>query len=245
MQHDFLELDEFVAEASKTAKDKIREIQILPMQESGLQLGCWALRLDGLREGMNPLAWKIEVFYIYDRQDFIATAAMEGGDADEMFAEAQECYNNGTRRGRAYDPEHLSGRLCEYPAYELLPISEEEAQQVQLFEFRVPVIFGMCDWFEPLIDQAIEEMTTSGLGGGAEPLPCPSCGDKQSVRAIAAHNATGVFRAVRTETGYALLSNDATNVLDISHLHLVCGNEECDYDQCVDLNENEIDISHL
>jgi hypothetical protein len=244
MQHDFLDLDEFVEEASKTDRDKVREQPILPFQLEGLQMGTWALHLGGLSEGRNPLSWTVAVLYIYAKQDYIALAAMQGGDVDELIAEAEAAYADGIRRGRAYDPDNLSGALSEYQANVLIPISEEQAQEIQFYDFKLPLIFGMCDWFEPLIEQVINGFTEGGVDGMTV-IVCPQCGDQTSVRMVTSFTANGAFKPLKTETGYALLKAEGFTVTGTQHAHLMCGNESCDYDECVDLNEFEVDDSRV
>lgn len=242
MQHDFLELDEFVAEATKTDDERRGEIKLLPMQEQGLTMGSWAMRLDGAREGRNPLTWRMSVFYIYDRQDFIAMSAIQGADPDEEYALAQESIAKGMRRGREYSPEVPAGELVEAEAFQLVPISEDQAREIQFYDYKLPIIFGMCDWFESLIDEITNSFVEHGIDG-ATAVVCPQCGDPSSVRAVTNFTANGGFVVVRTETGYTLTRNDGFTVQATHHAHLVCMKDECEYNECIDLNEFEIDDS--
>lgn len=240
MEHDFLDLDEYVAEASKTEKDRLKERPLMPWQEAELQMGSWAMRIAGLLEGRNPLTWSVEVFYIYAEQDYIALAAMQGGSTEEMLAEAKQVYEGNVRRGRVYGPDYMSGKLADFPADELLPISEDQAQEVMFYEFKLPIIFGMTDWFEQLIDHALDEFTVHGVAGVGEIIVCPNCGDNNSVRVIASISGSGGYKPLKTETGYVLIAHEHLKTEAVTHAHLVCMHEECEFNQCIDLNEFEI-----
>jgi hypothetical protein len=182
------------------------------------------------------------VFYIYDRQDFIAMSAIQGADPDEEYALAEAAFAKGTRRGREYSPEVPAGELVEVDAFQLIPISEDQAREIQFYEYKLPIIFGMCDWFAPLIDEVTNGLVEHGIDG-AELVVCPKCGDATSVRAVTTFTANGGFVVVRTETKYTLTRNDGFTVQATNHAHLVCMKDECDYNECIDLNEFEIDDS--
>lgn len=240
MQHDFLDLDDFVKEASKTPADLVREIALLPIQLEGLQMGSWGLCVHGARETKNPMGWSLSVIYIYDKQDFVALTAMYGGDLDELFAEAEEGYAHNLRHGRVYNKEFPQGLLEEKPAYLLLPITEEQAQEIREYDFEVPIVFSFCTWFTEMLEKHFNAYSTVGLKGG-ETIACPQCGDTESVRMIVHFTGTGAFKVLKTADGYRLPDNDGFSISSVVHAHLTCGVEDCDYSDCVDLNENEID----
>ena len=242
--HDLLDLDEFVVEAEKTPEDYIAETPLTPWQANELTMGSWGMQIEGLREGANPLAWEVAVFYIYDRQDFVALGAIEGKSTDEIAAHAQELYDRNLRFGRRYSTDNEVGEVTEAPAFQMIPISEEQADEIRMFDYKLPIIFGMCDWFREAIERMQNEFVTHGVDG-AEVIVCPQCGDNSSVRAMAAYNSQGLFKALRREQSIELIQQDAQNVGEVNHLHLVCGNEECDYNECVDLNEFEVTTEHL
>jgi hypothetical protein len=76
-------------------------------------------------------------------------------------------------------------------------------------------------------------------------IVCPECGDNTSVRMVTSFTANGAFKVLKSETGYMLAKAEGFSVSTVTHAHLMCGNETCDYDQCVDLNEFEIDDSRV
>ena len=41
----------------------------------------------------------------------------------------------------------------------------EQGQEVRFFDYKLPLIYGMCDWFEPLIDEFIHDATVHGIDG--------------------------------------------------------------------------------
>ena len=239
MEHDFLGLDEFVLEAEKPENDRA-EMKLLPRQEEELVMGNWALELAGAREGVNPLGWDVAVFYIYGQQDFIAMSAIEGTTVEELMAKAEDAIARGMRYGRRYSPDNETGEVVEVPAFSLLPISEEQGQEVRFFDYKLPLIYGMCDWFEPLIDEFIHDATVHGIDGNTM-MACPTCGEEASVRAVVNFNGNGGFYVIKTETGYAFTKSDGFMVNAVTHVHLRCIADGCEYDECVDLNEHEID----
>lgn len=241
MEHDFLDLDSYVQEAEKKKPENaLAGRPLLPRQETELVMGNWALQLGGVGDGLNPLSWDLAVFYIYDKQDFIALSAIEGTSVEELMAKAQDAMDRGYRLGRLYTPDAPGGELAEVPAFALLPISEEQGAEVRFYEFRLPLIHGMCDWFEELIDEFIHDATVVGVEGKAM-IACPECGAEASVMAIASFTGTGGFYVIKTEEGYSLTRSVGFNVEAVNHVHLRCETEGCEYDQCVDLNEHYVD----
>lgn len=232
MEHDLLGLDEFVMEAEKGERDAP---VLLPIQEE-LAMGTWAIQIDGIREGRNPLAWTVATFYIYGQQDFIAMSAIEGSTVEELTAKAEEIFAQGNRFGRRYSLDNEVGEVTEVPAYQLLPVTEDQAAEVRFYEYRLPIIYGMCDWFEPLIDEVTHSAATLGVDGYTI-ITCPKCGTEASVRAVINFNGNGGFQVVKSEDGYALTHNDMVSVNDVRHMHLRCIAEDCEYDECIDLNE--------
>ncbi len=129
-------------------------------------------------------------------------------------------------------------------AFQLFPVTEDEAAQVRFFEYRLPIIYGMCDWFEPLIDRITHDAATQGVDG-YKILPCPTCGPEASVRAVINFNGNGGFQVVKTDDGYALTHNDMVTVNDVRHMHLRCIAGDCEYDECLDLNEVYVETDTL
>ena len=242
--HDLLGLDEFVDEAEKTTEDYVASVQLTPWQAEDLTMGNWGMQVIGMREGANPLAWEVAVFYIYGQQDFVALGAIEGKSTEELTAHAQELYERNMRFGRLYSPENEVGEVTEVPAFQLIPITEEQAEEVRMCDYKLPIIFGMCPWFREAIEHMQEQFVTSGVDG-AEVIVCPKCGDNNSVRGIATYHAQGLFHVLRREQSLELINEVQARMGEVNHMHLVCGREECDYDECVDLNEVEISTDNL
>lgn len=235
------DLDTFAE--SSVAKTPERP-ELIPMQHEVVR-GTWALQLGsdvssvlGMMGGMLS----IRVGYVFDTQDYAAMSAIEGAEvANERQATADAEYEDGIRWGRWYSESSPQGVFESAPVSGLVPISEEQAREAMFFDFKLPLLAMMSDWFRPLIEEVVESISPQ-LGENFSEVPCPECGADTALTVT--YDGRGIFLFYKAEEDgeafYQLGPVMQDGMTAIGHVHMICANEDCEYNEHVDTGELEV-----
>lgn len=242
-------MEEFAEESTKSERPQDLFPHVEAPYHHEITKGAWALQLDPtmlntLQEGMVPVDLRCRVGYVFDDPDFIALSATQGGDYAEMVAANNKRYADNQRYGRWYDKEHPNGELGEEILFTLFPLTEEQADAVRFFEFRVPVITATQDWFMENLTRCVVQLDELSHEEHIF-YECPTHHKPLIARivytgqaSVLAFDTTLMHGADHPVVQLGQILQDSIGGID--HVHLHCKEEGCGYDQHLDLNEYEV-----